>query len=132
MNRVTRCRNAAVSIMVVTRGLPALTSPERRAAMTVAKERVLDILDSHFANGPERAIDDLSDEDRSHEQNVRVTDYDPRDDDPDYRSPTDRLRRAMTEGLGELDGLTSHICSYSEGETTGDLICGVCGNSGLT
>ena len=52
-------------------------------------------------------------------------------DDPDFRSPAERLKEAMRRGLEELEELTGHVCSFSEDPDTGHSSCPVCGNSGL-
>lgn len=138
MDRATRCRNAASTVLsVVRRRLstkPALRThgaPAIREALQGADEEIRGVLYTSFAGKAEHALDDLLDEARRHEQNVRTTGYDPKEDDPDFRSPAERLREAMRRGFEELEELTGHVCSFPEDPNTGDSSCPVCGTSGL-
>ena len=141
MIRSSRCRNAAAAILhtaarrLIPAGPPPKGDPrheERQQAMIDAKRDIEGVLYETFAGSPEHAINDLLEEARIHERNVNTSGYDPKEDDPDFRSPADRLSRAMAEGLRQLDELTQHVCAYAEDEDSGDLLCGVCGSSGLT
>lgn len=141
MIRSDRCRNVAAAILhtaarrLIPAGPPPKGDPrhdEHRQAMIGARRDIEGVLYEAFTGSPEHAIDDLLEEARNHERTLNTSGYDPKEDDPDFRSPADRLRRAMTEGLRELDELTQHVCSYTEDEDSGDLLCGVCGSSGLT
>lgn len=138
MDRATRCRNSASTILSIVRrrlsSAPALRThgaPAFREALAGAEREVQDVLYTSFAGKIEHAIDDLLDEARRHEQNVRITGHDPKEDDPDFLSPTERLQEAMQRGLEELRQLTDHACTFSEDPDTGRLSCPVCGNSGL-
>lgn len=132
MRRSERCRNAAENVLYAV-DLAAGGDPyPEEEARRKARADIERILYREFARGPDRAIDDLLDEARRHELNVRMSGEDPRDHDPDFVPPDERLRTAMTQGLKELEEITGHVCSYAEDEASGDLICGVCGSSGLS
>ncbi|QIN85458.1 hypothetical protein GBA63_22415 (plasmid) [Rubrobacter tropicus] len=138
MDRATRCRNAASTVLSIVRrrlsSKPALRThgaPAIREALQGAEGEIQDVLYTSFADKAEHAIDDLLDEARRHEQNVRITGYDPKEDDPAFRSTAERLGEAMRRGLEELEELTGHVCSFSEDPDTGHPSCPVCGNSGL-
>ena len=135
MHRSDRCRNAASTITsIATRRLsPAVGRPDREAREEIERG-IADVLYRSFAGKPEHAIDDLLDEAGGELVVQAAVDgycsgYHPTEDDPAFRSPADRLRKAMTEALRELDELTSHVCTFSE--ESPDMACSVCGTPGL-
>lgn len=139
MDRATRCRHAADTVLHIARrrlfprGLPPKGDPghaRTEEAFKQARTEVQNALYQSFAGKLEYAVDDLLDEARRHEQNVRITGYDPKEDDPAFRSPAERLREAMRRALEELQELTEHRCEYVE-QPNGDRLCTVCGVSGL-
>lgn len=133
MNRAARCRNAAATATSIAARHLAGFSPAAarlyREALSKLEDDIADVLYQSFAGPVEGVVDDLLDEARRHEMNERITGYDPKEDDPDYRSPADRLEKTMKDGLTELDELTNHVCKFSEDSP--DLSCPTCGTSGL-
>lgn len=133
MNRATRCRNApATATSIAARhltGCSPAAARQHREALSALESDIADVLYQSFAGPVEGVVDDLLDEARRHEMNERITGYDPREDDPDYRPPADRLETAMKDALAELHELTNHVCEFSEDSE--DLSCPTCGTSGL-
>ncbi len=109
------------------------TPDDPATAEKKAQTEIYGLLCRAFAGPPERMVDDLVCEARSHEQNVRDSGYDPSEaeDDPDFRPPAEVLEKAMSGALRELRELVGHSCTFSEDETTGHVSCPVCGSSGL-
>ncbi len=132
MDRETRCRLAADTIAYTAREYLRPSRgplPDAEPAQDRTGDKVAETLRREFAGQPSRLIADLLDEARRHEMNERITGYEPREDDPDYRSPPARLEKALRDGLAELHELTNHVCRFSE--ESEDLSCPICGNSGL-